>query len=42
MTMGAKSIDVLNQLVAKETVPPIVDTGVDVVTAKNVDGYKKQ
>ena len=42
MTMGAKSIDVLNQLVAKESVPPIVDTGVDVVTAKNVDGYKKQ
>lgn len=42
MAMGAKSIDVLNQLVAKESVPPVVDTGVDVVTVKNVEGYKKQ
>ena len=42
MMMGAKSIDILNQLAAKETVPPVVDTGVDIVTAKNVEGYKKQ
>jgi ribose transport system substrate-binding protein len=42
MMMGAKSIDVLNQLASKQTVPPVVDTGVDIVTTKNVEGYKKQ
>jgi ribose transport system substrate-binding protein len=42
ITMGAKSIDVLNDLLAKKSVPPVVDTGVDLVTAKNVAGYKKQ
>lgn len=42
MAMGAKSIDALNTLASKGTVPPIVDTGVDLVTAKNVAGYKKQ
>jgi len=42
ITMGAKSIDILNDLVAKKSVPPVVDTGVDLVTAKNVAGYKKQ
>ena len=40
--MGAKSIDVLNQLAAKQTVPPVVDTGVDVVTPANVATYVKQ
>lgn len=42
MSMGAQSIDVLNKLVAKESVPPVVDTGVDLVTAANVEGYTKQ
>ena len=40
MAIRAKSIDVLDQLVAKESVPPFVDTGVDVVTVKGVEGYK--
>lgn len=42
MAMGAKSMDVLNQLAAKESVPPVVDTGVDLVNADNVSGYTKQ
>ena len=42
MTMGAKSIDILNMLTKKEQVPAVVDTGVDVVTSANVEGYVKQ
>lgn len=42
ISMGAKSIDVLNRLRNGESVPPVVDTGVDLVTAENVEGYKKQ
>ena len=42
VAMGAKSIDVLNQLAAKQTVPPVVDTGVDVVTPANIATYVKQ
>lgn len=42
VTMGAKAIDILDQLAEKKSVPPVVDTGVDVVTAENVAAYKKQ
>ena len=42
MTMGAKSIDILNMLAKGEKVPAVVDTGVDVVTSANVEGYVKQ
>jgi ribose transport system substrate-binding protein len=38
-TMGAQSIDVLNKLSDKDKVPPVVDTGVDLVTPKNVDQF---
>ena len=37
--MGAQSIDVLNKLSDKESVPAVVDTGVDLVDAKNVDQF---
>ena len=40
--MGSQSIDVLQKLVNKEQVPSIVDTGVDLVTQANVEGYQKQ
>ena len=39
--MGVKSIDVLNDLTEGKTVPAVVDTGVDVVTAANVDQFLK-
>lgn len=37
--MGAQSIAALRALVNKESVPPVVDTGVDLVDAKNVDQF---
>jgi ribose transport system substrate-binding protein len=39
--MGVKSIDILNDLTEGKTVPAVVDTGVDVVTAANVDQFLK-
>ena len=39
--MGVKSIDILNELADKKSVPPIVDTGVDVVDSSNVDQFLK-
>ena len=39
--MGTKSIDVLNDLTDGKEVPAVVDTGVDVVTAENVDQFLK-
>jgi ribose transport system substrate-binding protein len=39
--MGSKSIDILNDLTEGKTVPAVVDTGVDVVTAENVDKFLK-
>ena len=39
--MGVKSIDMLNDLADKKTIPPVVDTGVDVVDASNVDTFLK-
>ena len=33
--------DVLNELADKKTIPPVVDTGVDVVDASNVDTILK-
>ncbi len=39
--MGTKSVDVLNDLVNGKTVPRVVDTGVDVVTAENVVQFLK-
>lgn len=42
ITMGAKSVDILNQLAKKESVPAVVDTGVDLVTASNVNSYQRQ
>jgi ribose transport system substrate-binding protein len=40
-SMGVKSIDILNDLTEGKTVPAVVDTGVDVVTASNVDQFLK-
>ena len=40
--MGAQSMDVLNKLADKQSVPPVVDTGVDLVDAKNVDQFMKK
>jgi ribose transport system substrate-binding protein len=37
--MGTKSVDVLNDLTNGKKVPAVVDTGVDVVTAQNVDQF---
>lgn len=37
--MGAQSLVVLNALLAKESVQPVTDTGVDLVDAKNVDQF---
>lgn len=42
VSMGAKSIDILNQISSKQSVPAVVDTGVDVVTQANVATYVKQ
>jgi ribose transport system substrate-binding protein len=39
--MGVKSVDMLNDLVDKKSVPPVVDTGVDVVDSSNVDQFLK-
>ena len=39
--MGVKSVDILNDLTEGKTVPAVVDTGVDVVTAANVDQFLK-
>jgi ribose transport system substrate-binding protein len=39
--MGTKSVDVLNDLTDGKTVPAVVDTGVDVVTAENVSDFLK-
>jgi ribose transport system substrate-binding protein len=40
--MGAKSIDILNDLSEHKSVPPVVDTGVDLVDAKNVAQFLKK
>ena len=40
--MGVKSVDVLNDLVQGKTVPANIDTGVDVITAENVDQFLKK
>jgi ribose transport system substrate-binding protein len=37
--MGSGSIDMLNTLSNGGTVPKITDTGTDVVTSANVDGF---
>jgi len=39
--MGVKSIDMLNDLADKKSIPPVVDTGVDVVDSSNVDQFLK-
>lgn len=39
--MGVKSIDMLNDLADKKSVPAVVDTGVDVVDSSNVDQFLK-
>ena len=39
--MGAQSIDILKKLSEKAAVPDVVDTGVDLVTSKNVDQFLK-
>ena len=39
--MGTQSIDILKKLVGNEPVPQVVDTGVDLVTAKNVGEFLK-
>ena len=39
--MGTQSIDVLSGMTEKKSEPPIIDTGVDVVTPKNVDTFLK-
>ncbi len=40
--MGVQSMEVLNKLSDKQSVPPVVDTGVDLVDAKNVDQFLKK
>lgn len=40
--MGAQSMDILNKLSDHQSVPPVVDTGVDLVDAKNVDQFMKK
>ena len=37
--MGAQSLVILDALLNKQAVPPVVDTGVDLVDAKNVDQF---
>lgn len=37
--MGAQSLIALNALLAKESVASVIDTGVDLVDAKNVDQF---
>jgi len=37
--MGAQSLIVLNALLAKQSVEPVYDTGVDLIDAKNVDQF---
>jgi ribose transport system substrate-binding protein len=39
--MGTQSVDILSKLAQKQSVPPVVDTGVDVVNLKNVDMFLK-
>jgi ribose transport system substrate-binding protein len=39
--MGTQSVDVLAGMAAKKSAPKIIDTGVDVVTSKNVDTFLK-
>jgi ribose transport system substrate-binding protein len=39
--MGTQSIDILKKLSEKASVPDVVDTGVDLVTATNVDQFLK-
>ncbi len=39
--MGTQSIDVLAGMAMKKSAPKIIDTGVDVVTTKNVDTFLK-
>jgi ribose transport system substrate-binding protein len=39
--MGTQSVDLLAKLAQKQSVPPIIDTGVDVVNSKNVDTFLK-
>jgi ribose transport system substrate-binding protein len=39
--MGTQSVDLLAKLATKQSVPPIIDTGVDVVNSKNVDTFLK-
>ena len=39
LAMGAQSMIALVALSKKETVPPLIDTGVDLVDAKNVDKF---
>jgi ribose transport system substrate-binding protein len=39
--MGTQSVDILSKLADKQSVPPVVDTGVDVVNLKNVDTFLK-
>jgi ribose transport system substrate-binding protein len=40
--MGAGSIEQLEILSKGGTVPPVTDTGVDIVTSSNVDSFIKQ
>ncbi len=37
--MGVDSVDVLNKLSDHQTVPSVIDTGVDLVTSQNVDKF---
>jgi ribose transport system substrate-binding protein len=39
--MGTQSIDIMSKLAGKQSVPTVVDTGVDVVNLKNVDTFLK-
>ena len=37
--MGSESVDQLNKILKGEKVPPVTDTGVDIVNSSNVDKF---
>jgi ribose transport system substrate-binding protein len=42
LAMGIQSIEQLDKLSKGETIPPVTDTGVDIVDASNVDKFKSE
>lgn len=42
LAMGEQSIEQLNKLASGEKIPPVTDTGVDIVDSSNVDNFKSE